>query len=85
MSEEKKGLIPDFDVQLGAVWETLAAHVPDDDPLKADVDEYLAAGEWGICCEAMAILAKRYGQYEAVLPELEPLMIHLILNTEDDL
>jgi hypothetical protein len=74
----------DFDGLLRAVWETLKAHVPEDDPLKADVEEYLAAGEWGICCEAMAILSKRYDQYEAILPQLEPLMMHLILNDEDE-
>lgn len=74
----------DFDSQLEAVWGNLAPHVPEDDPLKADIAEYLEAGEWGIACEAMAIVAKRYGQYEAVMVQLEPLMMHLILNNDDD-
>lgn len=85
MSEKESTLAPDIDARLAGVWEKLAAYVPEDDPLKADVGEYLEAGEWGICCEAMAILAKRYGQYDAIMPELEPLMIHLIVNAEDDL
>lgn len=66
------------DEQLEEVWLQLKPAVPEDDPLKADVEEYLAAGEWGIAAEAMAILSKRYGQDETILPLLEPVMMRLI-------
>ncbi len=67
-----------------SLWGKLAGSVPDDDPLKADAAEYINAGEWGIACEAMAILAKRYKQEDWVVKRLEPLMEAVILAEEDE-
>jgi hypothetical protein len=73
-----------FDDELDALWQKLKAHVPDDDPLKADVEEYLDAGEWGICAEGMAVLSKRYGQDDHIKPVLDPIMMKLIILENED-
>ena len=74
----------DFQTELEEIWRLLKTHVPESDPLRADTGEYLENGEWGIACEAMAILTKRYRQDTVIFPLLEPLMEQLILKEAEE-
>lgn len=86
MSETPEKEPLDIELELDAIWHSLKAHVPNDDPLKADIGEYLLAGEWGIAAEAMAILARRYRQDGEILPRLDPVMMQMIMaeNVEEE-
>ncbi len=83
MSETPEKEPLDIELELDAIWHSLKAHVPNDDPLKADIGEYLLAGEWGSAAEAMAILAKRYRQEDTIMPRLEPVMMQMIMTENE--
>jgi hypothetical protein len=74
MSEAARDLIK--------AWGILSPKIPAIDPLIGDIDEYLEAGEWGIACEGMMVLIKRYQLDTVMSTMMEPIIQSLIIEEE---